>query len=136
MIRKKLKSNIGASITFALLLFLVCSVVGSIILTSATAASGRLSGLAKSDERYYAVTSAAQLFRDALLGGEEQREMVVTREKAERFTTAESKNIIPQPTGGTADASAPGAVNPVYTFEINNAALNDSYALNAESFLT
>ena len=65
---RKLRGRRGASITFALLLFLVCAVVGSVVLTAGTAASGRLSRLPEQDRRYYAVTSAAGLFRDALDG--------------------------------------------------------------------
>ena len=57
-----MKSERGASITFALLLFLVCAVISSIVIVAATTTSGRLSSLAKMDQRYYAVTSAAKLF--------------------------------------------------------------------------
>lgn len=65
---KKIRSRKGASITFALLAFLVCAVIGSVVLSAAIASSGRVSGLAEMDQRYYAVTSAAQLFSDALDG--------------------------------------------------------------------
>ena len=63
-IKNKLSSQAGASITFALLLFLVCAVLCSVILTAATAASGRMSGIAEADQRYYAVTSAAELLKN------------------------------------------------------------------------
>ena len=62
----KLRSREGASLTFALLAFLVCAVISAILLASASAAAGRVSGLADMDQRYYAVTSAAQLFCDEL----------------------------------------------------------------------
>ena len=62
-LRRKLASRRGASITFALLLFLVCTVIGVIVLVAGTAAGGRMSKLAESDARYYAVDSAAQLLR-------------------------------------------------------------------------
>ena len=65
-IKKKLGSQRGASITFALLIFLVCAVVGSVVLTAATAASGRMSRLAEMDQRYYSVTSAADLLAKEL----------------------------------------------------------------------
>lgn len=65
-IKQKLKNQEGASITFALLLFLVCAVVGSVVLTAGTAASGRLSELAKMDQRYYSVTSAEEFIRSIL----------------------------------------------------------------------
>ena len=69
-IRKKLRSERGASITYALLLFLVCAVVGAVVLVAATSASGRLSGLAGTDQRYYSVTSAAELMRDLYDGAQ------------------------------------------------------------------
>lgn len=62
----KVSSRTGASITFALLLFLVCAVVGSVVLVSGTSAAGRLSKIAEYDQRYYAVTSTAQLLADKL----------------------------------------------------------------------
>ena len=62
-IRIKLRSEKGASISFALLLFLVCAVTGSVILAAATAAAGRLSRLVESDQRYYSVTSSAEMLK-------------------------------------------------------------------------
>ncbi len=67
---KKIRSRKGASITFALLAFLVCAVVSSVVLAAASASAGRASDLAAMDQRYYAVSSAAQLFRDTLDGQE------------------------------------------------------------------
>ena len=66
VIKKKLNSQRGASITWALLIFLVCAVVGSAVLVAGTAAAGRMSKLAENDQRYYAVTSTAGLLRDVL----------------------------------------------------------------------
>ena len=63
-IKQKLYSECGASITFALLLFLVCAVTGSLILVAGTAASGRFSRAAKMDQQYYSVNSAASLLID------------------------------------------------------------------------
>ena len=65
-IKRKLKSRAGASITFALLLFLVCAVVGSVVLAAGSAAAGRFSRLREMDARYYSVTSAASLLREKL----------------------------------------------------------------------
>lgn len=62
--KKKLHSRQGASMSIALLLFLVCLAVSSVVLTAGTAAAGRLSELKKMDQRYYSVTSAAELVRD------------------------------------------------------------------------
>ena len=60
-IRTKLRSRRGASITFALLLFLVCAVVSSVVVVAGSAAAGRMSQMTTMDQRYYAVTSAAEL---------------------------------------------------------------------------
>lgn len=65
----KLRSKTGASITFALLLFLVCAALSAVVLVAATTASGRMSNLAQTDQRYYSVTSAACAVRDMLGNG-------------------------------------------------------------------
>ena len=64
----KLRSETGASITFALLLFLVCSVVSIVVVVAGSAAAGRMSQRAETDQRYYAVTSAAELLCDDFKG--------------------------------------------------------------------
>lgn len=65
-ITHKVRSTDGASLSIALLLFLVCAVVGSVVLAAATAASGRLAKMAEMDQRYYSVTSAAELLAEEL----------------------------------------------------------------------
>lgn len=62
----KIRSNRGASLSFALLLFLVCTVVGSVVLAAGTASAGRMSKLGESDQSYYSVTSAAQFLAKEL----------------------------------------------------------------------
>ncbi len=62
-VKRKLKSNEGASLMVALLFFVVCVAVGSIILTAATAASGRMTGIKKTNQDFYALKSAAKLFK-------------------------------------------------------------------------
>lgn len=76
--KRKLHSERGASLIFALLLFLVCAVVGSVVLTSGTAASGRVSEMVNTDQRYYAVTSAAELFKDMINGEKVVVEKTIT----------------------------------------------------------
>ena len=66
--KNKIKSQRGASITFALLLFLVCAVISSAVIVAATAAAGRLSTMEEMDERYYAVTDACELLCKRLDG--------------------------------------------------------------------
>ena len=66
--KRKMKSAAGASITFALLLFMVCAVTGSLILVAGTAASGRFSRIAAMDQRYYSVMSAAELLVSEIEG--------------------------------------------------------------------
>ena len=62
--KNKIQSQKGASITFALLIFLVCSVVSIVVVVAGSAAAGRMSERAETDQRYYAVTSAVELLCD------------------------------------------------------------------------
>lgn len=71
-LKRKLNNQTGASITYALLIFLVCAVVGSSVLVAGTAASGRMSQMAEMDQRYYSVNSAARLLIDIM-----QRDKIV-----------------------------------------------------------
>ena len=66
--KNKIESQKGASITFALLLFLVCSVVSIVVVVAGSAAAGRMSERAETDQRYYAVTSAVELLCDDFKG--------------------------------------------------------------------
>ena len=59
-IMRKLRSKRGASITFALLLFLVCAMVSTVVIVAASTAGGRFSSLKEMDERYYAVTAVEE----------------------------------------------------------------------------
>lgn len=103
-LKKKIRSNRGASIVIALMLFLVCAAVGAVVLTAGTAAAGRASQQEKMDRRYYSVLSAAELVRDQLDG----QSYTVVRTKT--VTSSESgtfdpKSVpIPGP-GGTEYAS-------------------------------
>ena len=87
-LKQKLKSQTGASITFALLLFLVCAVVGSAVLVAGTAAAGRMSKVAEMDQRYYAVNSAARLLMDQVAG---DKNTVTIIKKESKETPAGSK---------------------------------------------
>ena len=83
---KKLRSQAGASITFALLLFLISAVLCSVIVTAASAASGRMSNLIETDQRYYAVTSAAELLKDLIHGKTVTIEKITEGIKTETYT--------------------------------------------------
>ena len=52
----------------ALLLFLICATLASIVLAASTTTAGQATTLKKGEQSYYAVTSAAKLFRDELNG--------------------------------------------------------------------
>ena len=62
----RLRSERGASFSFALLVMLVCVAVSAVVITAASASAGQFAKLGEMDQRYYSVTSAAGLFRDAL----------------------------------------------------------------------
>ena len=83
MMSAKIRSNRGASLIFALLLFLVCTVIGSVVLAAGTASAGRMSKLGESDQRYYSVASAAQLLARELT----DKEIRIVRTRQETETT-------------------------------------------------
>ena len=97
IIMSKLRSQTGASITFALLIFLVCTVLCSVILTAATASSGRMSGIAEGDQRYYAVTSAAELLQKLIDG----KTVSVVEVKETMSTTTYSNGVPGDPVEGS-----------------------------------
>lgn len=65
---RKLRSERGASMMFALLVMLVCLLVAAVVITAATAAAGRFSRLAEMDQRYYNVSSATEILTQLLDG--------------------------------------------------------------------
>ncbi len=78
-LKRKLNSQRGASITYALLIFLVCAVVGSAVLVAGTTAAGRMSKITENDQRYYAVTSAVRLLSDLI----DDKTVTVVKEQEE-----------------------------------------------------
>ncbi len=96
-IKKKLRSQRGASITFALLLFVVCAVLCSVVLAAATSASGRMSRIAEVDQRYYAVTSAAELLIDEF---QKNPSVSVVEEIKTDFTTTYTNGTAGDPVEG------------------------------------
>lgn len=87
-VSKKLSSNDGVSLSIALLLFLVCAIVASVILTAGTAAAGRLSKKAELDQKYYLVNSAADILAEELEG-----KTVIKEEKTEGTSTITYKDM-------------------------------------------
>ena len=120
---KKIRSQDGASITFALLLFLVCAVVSSVLIAAGSAAAGRASRAAEMDQRYYSVTSAADLLRSTLDGQsvEVQTGTVVTETRYSNgaaVTTEEEQ--LPTTIDGVSDdgTSFPAASGASSTFQL------------------
>lgn len=67
VVRKKLKSREGASLMAALLVFLVCAMVGSVVLTAAATSAGRASKAdTPANRQRYSLESAARLINDDL----------------------------------------------------------------------
>lgn len=128
IIMSKLRSQTGASITFALLIFLVCTVLCSVILTAATASSGRMSGIAEGDQRYYAVTSAAELLKDLINGKSVTIERIYSGTKTE---THDESHGVPSDTTSTnygadyilkIDSTTIGDTNPKFNSFVEDAA--------------
>lgn len=67
-IYRKLHSTSGASLLIALLFFLICVTVGSLILTAASASSAKTKNRYSDEQHYLAVASAARLLKDRMGG--------------------------------------------------------------------
>lgn len=79
----KIRSDAGASIVLAMLLFLVCTTVSSIILTSAMTSAGRMADSGKLASRDYAVMSAARLLQNEFTDNMITAEYAVTENDEE-----------------------------------------------------
>lgn len=63
-IREKCISEAGASLSIALLFFVLCAVCASVILTAASVAAGRIRRISTGDQHYYSVRSAARYLNE------------------------------------------------------------------------
>lgn len=75
---KKLKSDRGVSLSVALLFFLVCAILASMLIAAATAANGRAASVIESRQDDSAAVSGARLIADQL-----QKDVVIIAETAE-----------------------------------------------------
>lgn len=75
---KKLKSDRGVSLSVALLFFLVCAILASMLIAAATAANGRAASVIESRQDDSAAVSGARLIADQL-----QKDVVIIVETAE-----------------------------------------------------
>lgn len=67
-IRKKLNSRRGASFVIAMLFFLICTMIASVLITAAVSNAGRTEKQRDEAQAYLAASSAARLLRDDLAG--------------------------------------------------------------------
>lgn len=86
-LRGKLQSNTGASLAVALLFFLVCAVVGTMLLVSASTASGRMKSAISYDQNKYAVESAAKVLKEDL----SKERVILERTKTSVYDLAPTK---------------------------------------------
>ena len=90
-VKKKLKSQRGASAVIALMFFVVASAVGAIVLSSASANAGRATHALSDQQEYYAVESALKLITDDFASGEMR---FPAEEDAEPSGDAAQKHIL------------------------------------------
>ena len=91
-LNRKLRSQSGASLMVALLFFLVCAIVGVIVLTAATASMGRVSAMGKDQKNKYAVQSAANVIVNELQ--DNQMSFKATAALPEEKTTEENATAV------------------------------------------
>jgi hypothetical protein len=65
---RKLRSQSGASLVLAILVFLVCTLVGSTILAAASSSGGTLINTWQEDQQVYLLKSAAAMFTPGFTG--------------------------------------------------------------------
>ena len=65
---EKLKSSRGASILFAILVFMLCILAGTSALTAASANAGRYTHLEEDQRKYLSVASAIKMFKSEFAG--------------------------------------------------------------------
>lgn len=113
-VQRKLHDRSGATLTVALLFFVMCAAAGSVILAAATTSTGRLSQLQASDQNYYAVVSAAKLIRDEIDGqtiavGQKETKTVTTtrKEKTEKDANGADVTVVEETTKTEYSYSAP-----------------------------
>ena len=113
-VQRKLQDRSGATLTVALLFFIMCAATGSVILAAATTSTGRLAELQASDQNYYAVVSAAKLLRDEIDGqtisvGQKETKIVTTTrtEKTEKDANGADVTVVEETTKTEYSYSAP-----------------------------
>ena len=127
---EKLNSDRGASLMLALLAFLICAVLGSVVLTAGTASSGRFAELGNMEQRYYAVTSAAELLRRDLCaqsGTKVECSKVSTMKTVTAYTVDEDGVFHPGAVSGP-ELDPSVSPNPLYTFPAAPANLSEQLA--------
>ena len=92
MIKKKLSDNSGASLLIALLFFMICAVIGSMIITISMAASGRMQNLKDNQQSYYTVYSAVKLLT------QEITENKYSKYKYQIVNTSDNTSNVPEST--------------------------------------
>lgn len=65
-LKNRLVSRRGASLLFAMLVFLLCALAGTAALTAASANSGKYAHMREDQRKYLAVSSAVELMKDQL----------------------------------------------------------------------
>lgn len=124
--RKKLSSQSGVSLSVALLFFVVCAALASMILAAAYAASGRVSKTMSLDQNQYTVDSAA-----ALVSKELQNEVIVIQEKAEVKQNESGEYVLQEQTDSNGEDST---ISTSY-YEVNyNAASGEGVPTLLEDF--
>ena len=69
-VQRKIEDRSGASLSVALLSFLVCAIVGSVLIAAASVSMGRMKNIADGEQERYALDSAMEMLAEEMQGGE------------------------------------------------------------------
>ena len=85
-VQRKIEDRSGASLSVALLFFLVCAIVGSVLIAAASVSMGRMKGIEQGEQERYAVDSAMELIAAKMQGGSVSFQASMDRKDVQIFT--------------------------------------------------
>ena len=91
-LKRKLRSNAGASMIFAMVFLMFCVFIGSSVLASASANAGRLEGRNEEQQAYLSQRSAALVMAEMLKGTEEAPMQMIIEEVTTTVGSAEDNS--------------------------------------------
>ena len=111
-LKRKLRSNAGASMIFALVFLLFCVFIGGSVLAAATANAGRVASMTTDQQEYLSQRSAALVMADMLTGTEDAPMQLIIKEVV-------TTGPVGAPAEGEDGSATNTTIETTYTMETN-----------------